>query len=302
MNRNYLTIVVGGILLAIFAVLLFCFQVRKNETAFLTTFGAASTEKFPPGLHFKWPWPIQKVHKFDARVQNFESKFEEALTKEEGKPILVAIYLGWQITDPRQFSSSFGGSINLATNNLESLVGSIRSAVVGKHPFSHFISADPKELQFTQIEKDMSDEVQRQLEANAYGIKVSFLHIKRLGLPEQITSKVFERMKEERQRLVAKYQSEGEGRAIEIRAAATRNRDETISTAEAEATRIRGDADNKATEAYTTMEKYPSLATFLQKLNSMELILKDKTTLILDPRTPPFDLLLRGTNNLPVLK
>jgi hypothetical protein len=34
---------------------------------------------------------------------------------------------------------------------------------------------------------------------------------------------------------------------------------------------------------------------FLQKLASMEAVTKAQTTLILDPSTPPFDL-LRGTN------
>lgn len=299
MNRNYLTVVIGGLLLAVFVVLLFFFQVRRNEVAFLTTFGKASPGTYPAGLHSKWPWPIQKVHKFDGRVQNFESKFEEALTKEEGKPILVAIYLGWKITDPQQFSSSFGGSLAAATSNLEGLIGSAKSAVVGKHPFSHFISTDPKELKFVEIEKEMLEAIQSQTQSKAYGIKVEFLGIKRLGLPEQITTKVFERMKQERQRLVDKYQAEGEGRAIEIRAEATRNRDQLISKAEAEATRIRGSADAEATEAYRVMEQNPALALFLQKLNSMELILKDKATLILDPRTAPFDLLRGATTVAP---
>jgi membrane protease subunit HflC len=296
MNRNVSTMAVGVVLLGIFLVLLVCFQVRQNEVAFLTTFGKASPTKYPPGIHLKWPWPIEKVHKFDARAQNFESRFQEALTQ-DGKPLLVMIYLGWRVTDPQQFNSSFGGDVEEARRNLESLAGSVKSAVVGKHPFSHFISTDEKELKFSEIETEMLTLIKAQAQAK-YGVGVEFLGIKRLGLPESITTKVFERMKAERQRLADKYTAEGAGRAIEIEAAATSKRSELLAGAESEATKIKGQAEAKAADSLKVLEQSPELAIFLQKLTSLESILKERSTLILDPRTPPFDL-LRGTNQLP---
>ena len=39
MKRNLLTIVIGAVLVVIFALLLFVFQVRQSETAVVTTFG-----------------------------------------------------------------------------------------------------------------------------------------------------------------------------------------------------------------------------------------------------------------------
>ncbi len=39
MKRNTLTIVIGAVLVLIFALLLFVFQVRKSETAVVATFG-----------------------------------------------------------------------------------------------------------------------------------------------------------------------------------------------------------------------------------------------------------------------
>ena len=44
------------------------------------------------------PWPIQKVHKLDKRIQNFESKFDEAFTP-DGYNLLVAVYAGWRISE-----------------------------------------------------------------------------------------------------------------------------------------------------------------------------------------------------------
>ena len=80
MKRNLLTVVIGAVLIVIFALLLFVFQVRQSEVAVVTTFGKPARNLSEPGAYFKWPWPVQKVYKFDQRIQNFEDKFSENLT------------------------------------------------------------------------------------------------------------------------------------------------------------------------------------------------------------------------------
>ena len=79
MKRNLLTLITAAVLVVIFVLLLFVFQVRQSEIAVVTTFGKP-TSIAEPGPHLKWPWPIQKVYKFDARIQNFQDKFSENLT------------------------------------------------------------------------------------------------------------------------------------------------------------------------------------------------------------------------------
>ena len=74
MNKRLITLIVGTALLLIFASILFIFQVRQSQTAVVTTFGSYSRMIDKPGLQFKWPWPIQKVYRFDNRLQNFELK------------------------------------------------------------------------------------------------------------------------------------------------------------------------------------------------------------------------------------
>ena len=54
---------------------------------------------------------------------------------------------------------------------------------------------------------------------------------------------------------------------------------------------MRGSAEAEAAKYYEIMEKNPELAIFLQKLNTLEQTLKERSTLILDGQTPPFDLL-----------
>ncbi len=293
--RNPVTFVVGLVILLIFGSISFLFQVRQNEVAFLTTFGKADEKIINPGLRFKLPWPIQKVHRFDARVHNFEGKFEEAQTLDQ-RNVLVLVYVGWRITEPQKFNRSFPGGVDDAKRNLESLVRSAKNAAVGRHPFSHFINTDPAQLKFDEIEKEILAQVAGTAKEK-FGLEVKSLGIKRLGFPESVTQKVFERMKEERQRLVKQFEGEGDREASIIRSKADRERSELLAKAEAEATTLRGKAEAEAAKAYKTLEQNPGLAVFLQKLASMEQVSKERATLILDQNTPPFDL-LRSTNAL----
>ena len=146
MKKNPLNMAVGAVLIVIFALLLFLFQVRTSEVAVVTTFGKPTRQITDAGLYAKWPWPIQKVHKLDKRIQNFESKFDEALTP-DGYNLLVAVYAGWRISEPAAFFPKFaGGSVTEAERALQEIIRDAKSAVIGQHPFNHFISVNAQEL------------------------------------------------------------------------------------------------------------------------------------------------------------
>jgi modulator of FtsH protease HflC len=299
MKKNPLNMTVGALLILIFGLLLFLFQVRTSEVAVVTTFGKPMRQLTEPGLYLKAPWPIQKVHKLDKRIQNFESKFDEALTP-DGYNLIVAVYAGWRISEPAAFFPKFaGGSVAEAERALQEIVRDAKSAVIGQHPFNHFISVNEQELKFAEIEREMLQRVQSRLQTNNYGIDVAFLGIKKLGLPESVTSEVFNRMGKEREVLVSAIEGEGNARADLIRAEANKKAAKLVSDAEAEALRIRGDAESKAAEALQTMNQEPELANFLLRLSGLENFLRERTTLILDQSTSPLDLLNRSANSTP---
>lgn len=296
MKRHSLLLITGGVLLFIFVMILFAFQVRETEVAVVTTFGSysESSTKTEPGLHFRLPWPIQKIYKFDKRIRNFERKFEQTTTA-DARTLLITIYIGWKIADPQVFLERFDGDANKAQQNLENLVRDAKNGVIGQHPLSDLISTREDQLKFELIEDEMRDSIEPKALEN-YGIEVTMVGIKQLGLPESITGKVFERMREERQRLVRRYQGEGEARAIEIRAQADRERREILAEAEAQATIMMGEAEAEANQYYREFEKSPELAVFLLQLNALSEATAEKTTLILDPDTKPFNL-LRGLDD-----
>jgi len=198
------TLIIGGLLLAIFLFLLFAFQVRTTEVAVVTTFGSISgAPKTEPGLYLRLPYPIQNVYKFDRRLQNFERKYEQTLTRDKKSPIL-SVFVGWRIADAELFLKRFSGDILRAEASLESVVRNIQNSVIGRHDFSELIAPDPSQVKFEQIEKEMKDAM-AVTALKEYGIAIEIVGIKQLGLPESQTAKVFERMKAERERLSKKF-------------------------------------------------------------------------------------------------
>jgi modulator of FtsH protease HflC len=297
MKRNSFTVLVGALLIFIFVLLLFTFQVRQTEIALVTTFDKPSRYIEEPGFKWKWPPPIQQVFKFDKRVQTFANdKIEEMLTQDKYN-LDVQVYIGWRIAKPDIFFSSFpAGTVAAAEPALEALVRDTKLAVVGRHPFSHFVSTDKNELRFAEVEKEMLTAVQKPALSN-YGIEIRFLGIKQLKLPESVTQKVFDRMIAERNSEIDRLRSQGEAQAIGIKSAADLERDKILANAEAQATAIRGQADAAAAQSYSVFEQHPDLAIFLRDLRALEQVTKDRTTLILDERTRPFNLLTRSATN-----
>ncbi|MDA1275036.1 MAG: protease modulator HflC [Verrucomicrobia bacterium] len=291
MKRNTITVIIGSLLLLIFAVLLFTFQVRQTEVAVVTTFDKPGEIIEKPGLNWKWPRPIQKVYKFDRRIHSYEGRFEQALTQ-DNYPLLVMVYVGWTISDPKSFFNSFpGGKASEAEPALGGLIESSKNEVVGMHPFSHFVSTDENLLQFDEIERQIMNAI-RPVAASKYGIDVKFVGIKKLGLPQDVTEKVFARMQAERDREVQRIRGEGEAVAMRIRSNADRERDKILAEATSKAIQIRGEADAQSAESFKVFEQNADLAMFLLNVKTLEETLKEKSTLILDERTPPYDLLI----------
>ena len=289
MKKNTLSLVVGVIVVIIFGFLLFSFQVRQTEVAVVTRFGKFQDPIDKPGLYGKLPWPIERVYKFENRTQNFEKKFEQTQTK-DSRIILVTVFAGWKIADPAIFLRSFDGDPAKAESTLENLIRSAKNGVIGQYNFSDLVSPDAKALKFDQIEKEILTDVQK-LAKDQYGIAVTLLGIKQLGLPENVTTKVFERMKAERERLVKQLMAEGESEAVRIRAEAKQKREEILAKAKGEAEIIRGLGDREAAKSYAIFNEEKDLAIFLMRLKALEASLKDRSTLILDQQTPPFDML-----------
>ena len=311
MKKNHITLTIGAFLVIIFGFMLFTFQVRETEVAIKTRFGKAvlyddlyvEGDTLPdgkavgdvklkadigPGFHFRLPWPVHDVHIFDNRIQSSEWTFEETGTK-EGKPILIKVFVTWKISDALKFFNSFSGDLAKANEVLEGKVRSAQNAVIGKYAFNNLVTTNAEDLKLDAIEVDMKDRVGADSADN--GIEVIMVGIKRLGIPESVTSAVFERMKAERQARIQEIEAEGERQAKTIKAEADLEANKILAQARGQAIQISGEAEAEAAKYYEVFKQNPELANFLFNRKALEGLLKENATLILDPNTPPFNLL-----------
>ena len=290
MRKNIVTIITASVIGIILALYLVSFQIRINETAVLSTFGRPVKVLDEPGLYWKWPWPVQSLHRFDARLSILDSPLEETYTS-DGKNIIIATFVAWRIEDPLRFLEIVGTKPE-GERNIQSILRNYQNAVIGMHPLSSLISTDPEKLKFNEIEQKIKELVSQETETN-YGIGIEIVKIKRMVLPADTTEKVFARMRADRSRLAERYRAEGEGEANRIRAEAESERDRILARAEAQAKRIMGEGDAIAAGYYTVFAENEELALFLRKLDALKETLKDRTTIVLHTDMPPYDLLER---------
>jgi len=297
MKKNAITLVIAALLLVIFALLLFTFQVRQSEVVVVSTFLKPTDTITNAGLYVKWPWPVQSINRFDSRVQTFADIPSETLTA-DSTMLLVNVFVGWKISDAKEFFPKFpGGSTLAAQRQLENMLRSAKAAVVGKYNLADFVNSDPAQLKFSEIESNIQKSVEMELAKNNYGISLEFLGIKKLGLPENVTQSVFDRMKAERTKFITEAQFKGEAEATKIKSAAERQAADLIANAQADATRIEGAGVAEAAKTLGVFQENPTLAVFQLQLEALKNSLGQKSTLIFDERTPPFDLF----KNLPAV-
>jgi membrane protease subunit HflC len=293
MKNNYITLTISAFFVIIFGFMLFTFQVRETEVAIKTWFLKAVVNDegkadIKPGFHFRLPWPAHDVHKFDKRIQSSEWTFEETGTI-DAQPILVKVFVSWKISDALKFLNSFGDDMAKANEVLENKVRSAQNAVIGNYAFNNLVTTNKEELKLDEIEAGMKKLVGADTRGD--GIEIIMVGIKRLGIPESVTSAVFERMKAERQAEIQKIEAEGERQAKTIKAEADLEANKILALARAEAIQISGEAEARAAKSYEVFKQNPELANFLFNRKALEGLLKENATLILDPNTPPFNLL-----------
>jgi len=278
---------------------LFSFQVRETETCLKTTFGEANIEDeiTKPGWKFKWPFPIQQVHRFDSRMRTYEVESEETTTA-GGDPIIVSTYVVWKISKPLEFFNATKTVKRAENELLHSRIRNAQNNVIGRHYFSEFVNSDPSKIAFEEIQNEMLTTLQQDIADTKCGIEITALGIKQLKVSKEVSKEVFERMRAERNRRAAVITSQGTGEATKVKTDAESKRDELIAAAEARATAIRGTGDAEAAKHYERLEDDPELAMFLRDIEALKKSMGEGTTIVIPTDMRPFNLL----KGLPELK
>ncbi|MEE9370267.1 MAG: protease modulator HflC [Sedimentisphaerales bacterium] len=276
------------LVVAIMGLYLISFQVRETEFVLVTTFGKPTRQITEPGWRFKWPTPIERVHKFDSRMRVLEAELGETTTK-GAVPIIVNTFIVWKIAEPLEFFNAVG-TIKEAKSKLRNQISDTQNKVVGGHSFGEFVNNDTEKIKFKQIEEEMLTDLKQAVRAD-YGIEIMALGIKQLKISEDVSKDVFERMRAERNRKTEAIIAEGNAEATKIKTDADSKKIELLAAAEARAKAMRGEGDAEAAKYYKMLEEDPELAMFLRDIEALKKILEERSTIVISADTEPFKLL-----------
>jgi len=282
----YFRVATALIVAAVLAVAMFTFQVRQNETVVLTRFGRPVRVQQEPGLFGKWPWPVETANRFDARLDFFEGRLSEALTRDR-RNVIVPVYVAWRVADPLRFLESVGSPAN-ARAKLDSLVTSAKNTVLGNYDYHQLVSTNRADVKLAAIESAIVALVAPQAQ-QSFGVAIATVVIKGLSLPEANTKFVFDRMRAERAQFAAKFRAEGRQAADEIRARTDAERTVLLAEARQFAEETRGAAEAEAAKIYAAAHAQdPELYRFLRELETLRQVTGTNTTLVLDGNAAPF--------------
>ena len=306
MGKHIMTVAVGVVIVGSLLTYLFFYQVRTNEVAVLLTFGAPAEKPVEPGWHLKWPWPIQDIHRYDNRLHVHNVRLEEMLTK-EGNNIIMSVCTGWRIADVKRFDENFGRKLDTAIDDawarLEYIVRNHTSGVMGNHVLNELVSTDKSQIAYDDIEAEISAGASEETLAT-YGVQIQLLKIARLELPQAVRERVYDRMREERNREAKKILDAGETEASNIRKEADTVADKILTWADKEAEGIRSKAERQRAKFAEELSKDPDLDIYLRGVRAFSEVAKKKTTFILDTNAPPwniFNLPTHHTEEAPAL-
>ena len=249
--------------------------VYQPEQAIVLQFGEPVRWVKEPGLKFKVPL-IQNVVFYDTRLLNLDPPAQEVVLNDK-KRLDVDSFTRYQIVDPLKFYQTVKNETQ-ARSKLEEIVNSSLRKVLGRVTLTELLSQ-----QRTQIMADISKTVKK--DAEAIGVSVADVRIRRADLPMEVMQAINERMKTERQRDAKEFRAKGQQKAQNIRATADKEAAIIVAEAEKQSQILRGEGDKESVAIWNKIvgqdvdfyEFYRSLEAYRKSLGDNE------TSLVLSP-------------------
>jgi len=299
MSKSARYVLIIGVVLAI--VIVFgsaLYIVSETNQVIVTQFGepigGAITS---PGIHLKVPF-IQKANYFEKRWLEWDGDANQIPTKDK-KFIWVDTYARWRISDPLVFFQRVRDERGAQSRIDDVIDGATRNAVAN-FILIEIVRSSNREFELTEeiailgiseaiakIETGRERIAQIILEKSSeitpeFGVELKDVRIKRINYVEEVQRKVFDRMIAERQRIAAKYRSEGDGKSAEIRGEKEKELKRIQSGAYRTAQEIKGKADAEATRIYAlAYNRDPEFYQFMKTLETYRASLDKETWLLL---------------------
>ena len=250
------------------------YVVSEFERGVKLQFGKLVEADIQPGLHVKVPF-VDNVRIFDARILTVDAQPASFFTVEK-KRLIVDSYAKWRIANVETYYKATGGVESVAQNRLANRVNNGLRNQFGTRTLHEVVSGERDLLM-----KNITDELNATV-LDSLGIEVVDVRVKRIDLPQEVSSQVFRRMTAERDKEARELRSTGKERAEKIRASADRERTIEVANAYRDAEELRGQGDAKAASVYAAAyQQDPEFYSFMRSLNAYKSAFSNKGDIML---------------------
>ncbi|MCE8018231.1 protease modulator HflC [Halomonas sp. MCCC 1A17488] len=282
MVNNRSLIIVGGLAAVAWLASNSLYVVDETERAVKLRFGEVIEENIQPGLHFKVPI-TQTVRKFDTRVLTLDTDTSRYLTLEQ-KAVIVDSYVKWQVVNPTRYYEATAGDETMAIRLIQPRVDESLRNEFGRLDLQQIIAERRDDLMIRPTQE--LDSLMRE----ELGVSILDVRVKRIDLPDDVSTAVFDRMRSEREREAREWRAQGQEESERIRANADRRRQVLLAQATERAETLRGEGDAEAAAIFS--EAYgqnPEFFTFWRSLNAYRASFDgERDMLVLDPTSDFF--------------
>jgi len=250
------------------------YVVSETQRGVKLRFGKLVEADIQPGIHLKFPL-ADDVRLFDARILTVDAQPASFFTVEK-KRLIVDSYAKWRIANVETYYKATGGVETVAHNRLANRVNNGLRNQFGTRTLHEVVSGERDALM-----EDITSELNASVR-DSLGIEVVDIRVKRIDLPQEVSSQVFRRMTAEREKEARELRSTGKEKAERIRASADRERTIELANAYRDAEQLRGTGDAEAAGIYSdAYQQDPEFYSFMRSLNAYKLSFSNKGDVML---------------------
>jgi membrane protease subunit HflC len=229
-----------AVIIALIVVVSMAYTVAEDQYGIIRQFGKVVDIRTEPGLYFKIPM-VQEISYLPKNKRVYDVPSSDVLTSDK-KALVVDNYVIWSIVDPLTFVQRVG-TIEEMEKRLDAAIYSVVKNTMGTKEQSDIIQAGSGgQGNRNEVNKAITESVNSQINEE-YGVSVISVEIKRLDLPTDNEAAVYNRMISDREQIAASYKAEGDLEASKIRNETDKSASIILSTANAEAERIKGEGE-----------------------------------------------------------
>lgn len=220
------------------------YTVDESDQAVIVTFGKADQTVSEPGLHFKFPWPIQSVEKLSKETFSLQFGFSQKDGEIKDYPnetkmitgdeniVLADLVVQWKITDPKLYLFNANDPNQILYNTTSAALRSI----IGNSKIDDALTSGKAE-----IESDVRELLSQLITKYDIGISILAVKLQDVELPNDDVRSAFTAVTDARETMntkineAKKYENkrmnEAEGEVAAIMEAAEGDRTKRIEAA-----------------------------------------------------------------------